>query len=99
MSPPRSAQKSMNWSASVLSSVSSDTEPTIVVTFSSGKYVFNVGENTHRAFLQSRRNWKRTRGLFLTSVGMQRAIGLPGQFCLHEVNIISFDLLFQHQAS
>ncbi|KAG1876634.1 hypothetical protein DFJ58DRAFT_865981 [Suillus subalutaceus] len=68
----------MSWNASVLSSVSSDTEPTVVITFDSAKYIFNVGENTTRAFLQSRRNWKKTRGLFLTSVGTQRASGLPG---------------------
>ncbi|KAG1723801.1 hypothetical protein EDB19DRAFT_1915912 [Suillus lakei] len=68
----------MSWNASVLSSVSSDTEPTVVITFDSAKCIFNVGENTTRAFLQSRRNWKKTRGVFLTSVGTQRASGLPG---------------------
>ncbi|KAJ8585232.1 hypothetical protein M405DRAFT_773220 [Rhizopogon salebrosus TDB-379] len=68
----------MSWNASVLSTVSSDTEPTVVITFDSAKYIFNVGENTTRAFLQSRRNWKKTRGVFLTSVGTQRASGLPG---------------------
>lgn len=71
---------SMNWSASVLSTVSSDTEPTIVLAFDSAKYIFNAGENTSRAFLQSRRNWKRTHGLFFTQVGTQRASGLPGEF-------------------
>ncbi|KAG2355809.1 hypothetical protein BDR07DRAFT_1425171 [Suillus spraguei] len=68
----------MSWNASALSSVSSDTEPTVVITFDSAKYIFNVGENTTRAFLQSRRNWKKTRGVFLTSVGTQRGSGLPG---------------------
>ncbi|KAG0701177.1 hypothetical protein DFH29DRAFT_831788 [Suillus ampliporus] len=68
----------MSWNASVLSTVSSDTEPTVLITFDSAKYIFNVGENTTRAFLQSRRNWKKTRGLFLTSVGTQRSSGLPG---------------------
>ena len=70
----------MSWDASVLSTISSDTEPTVVITFDSAKYIFNVGENTTRAFLQSRRNWKKTRGVFLTSVGTQRASGLPGDF-------------------
>ncbi|KAF9466199.1 beta-lactamase-like protein [Collybia nuda] len=68
----------MNWSASVLTTASSDTEPTIVITFDSAKYIFNAGENTNRSFLQSRRNWKRTRGLFFTHVGTERASGLPG---------------------
>jgi hypothetical protein len=57
----------------------SDTEPTVLITFDSAKYILNVGENTTRAFLQSRRNWKKTRGVFLTYVGTQRASGLPGK--------------------
>lgn len=69
----------MLWNASVLSTTSSDTEPTVVITFDSAKYIFNVGENTTRAFLQSRQNWKKTRALFVTSVGTQRASGLPGK--------------------
>lgn len=69
----------MLWNASVLSTASSDTEPTVVITFDSAKYIFNVGENTTRAFLQSQQNWKKTRALFLTSVGTQRASGLPGK--------------------
>ncbi|KAF4591050.1 hypothetical protein EYR40_009650 [Pleurotus pulmonarius] len=68
----------MDWSATVLSASSSDTEPTVVVTFDSAKYIFNAGENTNRAFLQSRRNWKRSRGLFFTSIGTERASGLAG---------------------
>jgi len=68
----------MNWSASVLSTVSSDTEPTIIVAFDNAKYIFNAGENTSRSFLQSRRHWRRARGIFLTSVGSQRCSGLPG---------------------
>ncbi|GLB41597.1 putative tRNase Z endonuclease [Lyophyllum shimeji] len=68
----------MNWSTSVLTTLSSDTEPTIIVTFDSAKYIFNAGENTNRAFLQSRGNWKRTRGLFFTDIDTKRASGLPG---------------------
>ncbi|KAK2462756.1 hypothetical protein APHAL10511_005274 [Amanita phalloides] len=55
-----------------------DTEPTLVVTFDTAKYIFNVGENTHRAFLQSRYNWKKAKALFVTQSGTQRAGGLPG---------------------
>ncbi|KIM85847.1 hypothetical protein PILCRDRAFT_817088 [Piloderma croceum F 1598] len=68
----------MSWSANVLSTVTSDTEPTIIIEFVNAKYIFNVGENTNRAFLQNRPNWKKTKGLFLTSVGAQRASGLSG---------------------
>jgi hypothetical protein len=75
----REPPQNMNWSASVLSTVSSDTEPTIVITFDTAKYIFNAGENTNRAFLQSRSNWKRTKGIFLTRAETQRAAGLPGK--------------------
>lgn len=75
---PGKSQTTMNWSTSVLTTVSSDTEPTIIISFDSAKYIFNAGENTNRAFLQSRRNWKRTRGLFFTDVGTKRSSGLPG---------------------
>ncbi|KAI0088823.1 hypothetical protein BDY19DRAFT_890423 [Irpex rosettiformis] len=68
----------MNWSTSVLSSISSDTEPTVVISFDSGKYVFNAGENTGRAWLSSKASWRKTKGVFLTSVGVQHTGGLPG---------------------
>jgi hypothetical protein len=69
----------MNWSITVPSTVSSDTEPTIVLNFDSAKYIFNAGENTNRAFLQSVHGWRKARSIFLTSVGTQRASGLAGQ--------------------
>ncbi|KNZ78842.1 Zinc phosphodiesterase ELAC protein 2 [Termitomyces sp. J132] len=68
----------MIWSTSVLTPLSSDTEPTIIVTFDRAKYIFNIGENTNRAFLQSDSNWKRTKGLFFTDIGTKRCTGLPG---------------------
>ncbi|EIW77124.1 hypothetical protein CONPUDRAFT_139171 [Coniophora puteana RWD-64-598 SS2] len=84
----------MRWSASVLSTVSSDTEPSVIITFDSAKYLFNVGENTTRVFLQSRRNWRKTRGIFLSSVSTRRASGLPGLLMtfadssLSDVNVV-----------
>ncbi|EPQ53491.1 hypothetical protein GLOTRDRAFT_78506 [Gloeophyllum trabeum ATCC 11539] len=68
----------MNWSVSVLSAHTADTHPSLVVTFDSGKYIFNTGENTTRAFLQSHRGWKRSRAVVLTRVDTRRALGLPG---------------------
>ncbi|KAI0058634.1 hypothetical protein BV25DRAFT_1212589 [Artomyces pyxidatus] len=68
----------MNWSTTVYTSLSSDTEPSIVVTFDSAKYVFNVGENTTRAVLQSGRGWKKVKGIFLTDLGTKRTSGIPG---------------------
>ncbi|KDQ60306.1 hypothetical protein JAAARDRAFT_125659 [Jaapia argillacea MUCL 33604] len=69
----------MNWSTSVISTISSDTDPVISVTFDSAKYIFNASENTSRAFLQSPCNhWGRARAVFLTDVGTQRSAGLAG---------------------
>ncbi|KAH9479322.1 tRNAse Z TRZ4, mitochondrial [Psilocybe cubensis] len=68
----------MNWSSSVLTSVSSDTEPCIIVTFDNAKYIFNTSENTTRAFLQTGRNWKRTRALFYTQARIEKVGGFPG---------------------
>jgi len=86
----------MDWSASVLTSLSSDTEPSIVVTFESGKYIFNMGENTARAALQSKRGWKKVKGLFVTEVGTKRTSGLSGMIpfrngaqCIAVVCVIS----------
>ena len=70
----------MNWSTSVHTTLSSDTEPSIVITFDSAKYIFNAGENTTRAILQSKRGWRRIKALFLTQLGTQRSSGVPGVF-------------------
>lgn len=71
-------QDMQNWSTTVVTPLSYDTEPTVLITFDNAKYLFNVGENTNRAFYQSRKNWKRMRGIFLTQVRTQRASGLGG---------------------
>lgn len=68
----------MNWSSSVYTPLSSDTEPSIVITFDSAKYIFNAGENTTRAILQDRRGWRKIKALFLTRLGTQRSSGVPG---------------------
>ena len=66
------------WSTSVISALSSDTEPTIIITFDNAKYIFNAGENTGRAWMQSRAHWRRMKALFFTQVGTQRMSGMPG---------------------
>ena len=71
-------QINMNWSSSVYTPLSSDTEPSIVITFDSAKYIFNAGENTTRAILQDRRGWRKIKALFLTRLGTQRSSGVPG---------------------
>ncbi|KAH9053195.1 hypothetical protein EDB87DRAFT_1815754 [Lactarius vividus] len=68
----------MNWSTSVYTTLSSDTEPSIVITFDSAKYIFNAGENTTRAILLSKRGWRKIKALFLTQLGTQRSSGVTG---------------------
>lgn len=73
-------QENMNWSTSVYTTLSSDTEPSIVITFESAKYIFNAGENTTRAILQSKRGWRKVKALFLTQLRTERLSGVPGRF-------------------
>jgi hypothetical protein len=73
-----SRRRNMNWSTSVYTALTSDTEPSIVITFESAKYIFNSGENTTRAILQSKRGWKKVKALFLTQLGTQRSSGVSG---------------------
>lgn len=78
--PRLDANTVMNWSASVLSTVSSDTEPVIIVTFDQAKYIFNAGESSGRVWQESKEHWRKTKGVFLTSVGTRNGAGLAGEF-------------------
>ncbi|KAJ7460806.1 hypothetical protein FB451DRAFT_1045064 [Mycena latifolia] len=68
----------MSWTASVVTSATTDTEPSLVISFDQAKYIFNAAENSNRAFTQKKAHRKKTRAFFLTQVGAQRAGGLPG---------------------
>jgi len=68
------------WSTTAISALSSDTEPTVIITFDDAKYIFNAGENTGRAWMQSRAHWRRMKALFFTQVGTQRMSGMPGAY-------------------
>ncbi|PPQ65164.1 hypothetical protein CVT24_011027 [Panaeolus cyanescens] len=68
----------MNYSTSALTTLSSDTEPSFIITFDDAKYIFNAGENTGRSFRQNGRNWKRTHAMFFTQSTIERTSGLPG---------------------
>lgn len=69
----------MSWSVEGITVATSDTEPSILVTFDEAKYLFNAGENLSRAWLQSPRGWRNTRTIFLTSTSSHRAGGIPGK--------------------
>ena len=68
------------WSTTVVTPLSYDTDPAVLITFDGAKYIFNVGENTTRAFCQSQQNFRNMRGVFLTQVDSQRAGGLGGKY-------------------
>ncbi|KAE9395582.1 hypothetical protein BT96DRAFT_922720 [Gymnopus androsaceus JB14] len=67
-----------NWCMSILSTTTSDTDPTFIFDFEQPgeNYIFNAGQNTSRAFTQSKWGVIRTKGVFLTGIGEKRAAGL-----------------------
>jgi hypothetical protein len=70
--------RDMKWSTSVITTLSSDTEPAVMLTFNDGKYIFNTSENTMRRFLQSGQVWRRAKALFFTQARVEKMSGLPG---------------------
>ena len=66
------------WHVSVLTSVSSDTEATLLINFGSAKYIFNASEGMGRAWMQSHHGIRKTKGVFLTAAGTHRCGGVPG---------------------
>ncbi|KAI0674372.1 hypothetical protein C8Q78DRAFT_967526 [Trametes maxima] len=70
------------WNVSVLTDVTCDTEPTLLVDFGVAKYVFNAGEGTGRAWLGSHHSFRKTKALFVTAAGTQRCGGVSGLMML-----------------
>ncbi|KAK7031531.1 hypothetical protein R3P38DRAFT_2924192 [Favolaschia claudopus] len=68
----------MSWTTSVVTSATTDTEPSIVISFDNAKYIFNLAENSNRAFTQKKAHRKSTRAFFLTQVVPQRTGGIAG---------------------
>ncbi|KAJ7173690.1 hypothetical protein C8R46DRAFT_1083687 [Mycena filopes] len=68
----------ISWAISVVTGATTDTEPSIIISFDSAKYIFNAAENSNRAFTQKKAHRKSTRAFFLTQAGAQRAGGLAG---------------------
>ena len=72
------------WNISVLTSASSDTEPSLLVNFGTAKYIFNASEGLGRSWLQSHHSFRKMKGLFLTGAGTHRCGGIAGMcaiFC------------------
>ncbi|KAH7104245.1 hypothetical protein BKA62DRAFT_693992 [Auriculariales sp. MPI-PUGE-AT-0066] len=67
------------WNTGVISTVSSDTDLSVVANFEAGgRYVFNIPENTMRASVQYRKGFKKLSTVFLTRVHSEAMQGLPG---------------------
>jgi len=69
----------LTWSSTVHTTLSTDTQPTIIVTFDDAKYIFNASENSGRAFSESNGNWKKTKALFCTQSNVEKTSGLTGK--------------------
>jgi ribonuclease Z len=67
------------WSATVHTTLSTDTQPTIIVTTEDAKYIINTSENTGRAFFESNGNWKKTKAFFFTQSNVKKTSGLTGE--------------------
>lgn len=73
-------QNMSTWSLSVLTSATSDTQPTLLLNFGTAKYIFNASEGMGRAWMQSHHSIRRTKGLFVTAAGTHRCGGVPGVY-------------------
>ena len=67
-----------HWSATCISSESSDTNLSILVDCNSSRYLFNCGEGTTRTLLQRRKGFRKFTALFTTGIDTDRSSGLPG---------------------
>ncbi|KZT39457.1 hypothetical protein SISSUDRAFT_984836 [Sistotremastrum suecicum HHB10207 ss-3] len=66
------------WQAIGLSQSTADSNPSILLTFDSGKYLFNCGEGTTRLLIQNRRGFRKVKGIFATRVNTDAVGGIPG---------------------
>ncbi|GAA6000534.1 hypothetical protein JCM5350_002403, partial [Sporobolomyces pararoseus] len=71
--PPQSGNK---YSVSVLSTHSTDSSPSLLVTFPDQRYLFNTPEAISRIALQSKLGLRKVGKVFLGSV--EESAGLPG---------------------
>ncbi|KAG8798257.1 hypothetical protein FRC17_007524, partial [Serendipita sp. 399] len=66
------------WTARVTSTCTSDTDPTLLITFPDAKYLFNCPENTTRNVLQHGFGLNKYRAIFLSRITAHTGLGLPG---------------------
>lgn len=92
-SKPRSEERvpDMTWSSTVHTTLSTDTEPSIIITFNDAKYIFNASENSCRAFLQNS-NWRKARAMFFTQAKVEQTSGLTGIWNFHFIFSTGADL-------
>jgi hypothetical protein len=67
------------WSATVLASATSDTDPTLLINFDNAKYVFNVTEGFSRTCIQRKVTTNKLRSVFLSRYSTEACNGMPGR--------------------
>ena len=67
------------WSANVLASATSDTDPTLLINFDNAKYVFNVTEGFSRTCIQRKVTTNKLRSVFLSRYSAETCNGMPGR--------------------
>ena len=77
-SQPRN-QIQMEYYAKSLSARTADSEPSLLLRFSTGQYLFNAGEGSQRAFGETVTSAKALETIFLTGLSTDEAGGLTGQ--------------------
>ena len=77
---PRRTFSLMRWSLRVVTGLTADTEPCILIRFEQppASYILNTGEGTNRAFIQRLCSIAQTKAIFLSDLSPQCVGGFPG---------------------
>lgn len=82
------------WSASVLASATSDTDPTLLINFDNAKYVFNVTEGFSRSCIQRKITTNKLRSVFLSRYSTETCNGMPGKIYEETIQIHLYTLTY-----
>ncbi|KAH9941310.1 uncharacterized protein BXZ73DRAFT_42209 [Epithele typhae] len=85
------------WGVSTLAVATSDTDPSLVLTFDTAKYIFNLGEGSGRVYIHSPNALRNLKAFFVTGVATRHCAGMPGMmmFCA-DGNVSHLSLVGPH---
>lgn len=72
------SSKMVRWAVGGVSTLTADTDLSVIATFDAGKYLFNAPEQFSRACIQHRRGFRKINAIFLTRIHSDTSAGLPG---------------------